>query len=184
MQVRVSMDIFEENTMYLKNFIKLYYAYEDIIYKFGFNGSNPRESIVAFAKPCDYLLQTIINAKLDMISFYSSISLINNLLRNKQYGLSFYAKDNQNMPSSFEFRMFNGTLDYNTILNLVNMSVCLTLNSKEELDMEKINYRIEEAKNKSIGYFSSIKEDKALEFSKTIFKEESSIDSFMLQYKK
>lgn len=184
LQVRVSNDIFEENNKYVYNFLKLYYAYEDIIYKFGYNGENPRESITTFAKPCDYKLQTILNAHYDSISFYSYISFINMVLLKKQHGLDFHDRNNPNMPKSFEFRMFNATFDFKTVLNEVNTVIALIKRAKNDIDMELINERINEAKYKPTNYFSAMKNDKAKEFANIIFDDEKSVNKFMMQYKK
>ena len=50
-QIHIGANIIENNPRYLLNLIKLWIAYEDIIYKFGYNGSKPRRAITSYAVP-------------------------------------------------------------------------------------------------------------------------------------
>ena len=188
LQVRVSSDLFKSNIEKLYRFLKLYLAYEDIIFKFGFNGSKPRESLMTFSRPCDYKLKGIVRPNFLNISYYSAISLLNNILFAKQHGLSFFDLDNRCRPSSIEYRMFNTTFNYNETINIINLAVCLLQKScsDEELDMDLIDSRLDHLskRRRTKEDYTELKENKAIEFANIIFNQEESKNNFLLQYKK
>lgn len=185
-QIHVSDEVFNNDYNRLYNFIRIYAAYEDIIYKFGYNGKIPREVLMQYAMPCIDELYNIIKNSKNIKDFNYLLELLNINIINKAYGLSFVDVNRRDQTSSIEFRMFNQTLDYQTILNEINMTCNLLLSHKKEIDYDLVDYRLEKQKENlyDIRNYSKINIEKAKEFSDIIFSNQESKDDFIKQYTK
>lgn len=181
----VSADVFKNKKKNLIKFLKLYLAYEHVIYKFGYNGSIPRKAMFDYAMPIrTRLLQFI--SQLEEAKDYKQV--VNILQRNfniqKTMGLNLgYIL----MPiNTVEFRMCNGSLDYDVILNEIELFCNLMLSCERELDEELIKHKIAKFRENSGSLldYAQVNMEDAKEFSNIIYLHDESKDRFMEQYKK
>lgn len=185
--VHVSAKSLGENPNILINFLKLYTAYEHIIYKFGYNGSNPRKVIDIYANPIrKILIDFILKYDNSEKEFYSLINGLTELVLAKRYGVNFgNVSCLKDFINTIEFRMCNGTIDPVVIQNEINLfcNLILSLNSNK-IDLEYLDYRI---KNLSSGPFDfreykKIYIDDAFEFADMIYSYDIDKEYFIKQY--
>lgn len=155
------------------NFLKLYAMYEDIIYKFSKGETlNYRDSLEMYASPIILILKGIISLDDEAV-----IEMFSN---NKRYGIIFKTEN----KDLIEFRTPNMT--NNTILwqnYITTFYYLIECASKHRFNNKEVDYYLENfQKLYVLEDYEKIKKQKALTFSKRIFK--SSIDqcSFMNQY--
>lgn len=180
----VSKDVFNNDYDVLVKFLKLYIVFEHVIYKFGYNGLREREALKTYAKDSRNILIDILKND-DSDEFYRLINGINNVIKAKERGINF-----QNIPhgigstNTIEFRMCNGTIDPIVVQNEINLFCSLLLSAKKDIDIEYLDYRIEDLKNKrtSLEMYRNINLDDAIIFSDIIFDDDLDKDYFMKQY--
>lgn len=190
MHCHVSSSVFENNTNYLRNFLKLLSVYEDIIYKFAFNGTVPRNSMSICAKPIRddlvYFLDKFYTTEFE--NYIKCIEL--KLTPCKTNGFNFknmYSLDGEtNLIKTVEFRIFNPSLDYDVILNNIDLSCNLMLSCKKDLDIDYLDYQIKKLRHEktTLEKYKNINEEKAIEFSNIIYETEESKKYFLNQYLK
>ena len=80
--------------------------------------------------------------------------------------------------------MCNGTIDPIVVQNEINLFCNLLLSSRKDIDIEYLDYRIEDLKNKrtSLEMYININLDDAIIFSDIIFDDDLDKDYFMKQY--
>ena len=80
--------------------------------------------------------------------------------------------------------MCNGTIDPIVVQNEINLFCSLLLSAKKDIDIEYLDYRIEDLKNKrtSLEMYRNINLDDAIIFSDIIFDDDLDKDYFMKQY--
>lgn len=175
--VHVSEDILKSRLKYLENFLKIYMLYEDIIFKFGFYGQNPRKVINTYSKPSSLKIYDILVNKT-----YSSYQELNRLLF--PFSSKFYSITKGEYKPTFEFRNCNGTIDPIIIQNNINLFCNLLESSKNKnIDIEKIDYDFNKFKLTLYSSLSLPKDiDRALEFSDIIFKNDLDKKYFLKQF--
>ena len=189
--IHIGSDILEDNPKYLSNLIKLWISYEDIIYKFGYNGDRPRKSINSYAYP----FYPYIN---ELNKFYKCNSVLD-ILRivgnERVYGINFknykdsYRKYGRRL-NTIEVRCPNGTLDPIVWQNNINFFIKLFLYAKSEsFDNKLINSRIKLSNypsrcNDATAIFAIKDLSKATELSDMIFTDDIDKKRFIKQYKR
>lgn len=164
-----------------KNLIKffiLYSVYEPIIYKFCYNGKNPRSSLFKYAQPCRNIICDLLD-DIENKSFQEMLDMVSEYIPFKMYGINYVPQLN-----TFEFRMSNMTLDFETILNELNMFCNLILSYQKQYDEEYINYKLKKIVYDDVNSYFLINEKEADEFSNIIFNNDKSKEKFILQYLK
>lgn len=192
--VHVCSKVFEDNSKYLLNFLRLWGAYENIIFRFLYGEyCNERPNILKYANPilndCLYILNIDckdiykIKSKLEhtrhqAVNFCNVKDFITYLIKN-----------------TIEIRVANGSLNPIIWQNIINFIISLIEYSKSENYNETlINNRIylneqlynsfkDEAKYLiDIEKYSKIYEDQALELSDLIFNTNLDKVNFLRQY--
>ena len=179
--------VFGDNSEYLLNFIYLWMAYEDIIYRFG-NGEflNSRKIINEYAGPITYKYQEIFSN-----GYPSSTKDILTALKlsEQNLGLNFfhyylYFNNLTTKKNTIEFRAPNGTLEeviWQNNINFFGKLIEAALNT--DLDIEKMNYYIDMVKTDDlINEYSKVNFSKALELADMIFEKNIDKLNFLRQY--
>jgi hypothetical protein len=177
----------------LKNLLKLWIVYEDIIYRFGYGETDIyRPALLNYAKP---LSSNFAITTDEMLKKLEDIETKRDLLRlvsyEKNYGLNLtnvtkepLRKDDIIKPT-IEVRIYNGTLNENIIQNNVRFNMnLLNYCKKENFDNEFIEYRIKNFKRNFINDSIFENPEKADELSKLLFKDELDRLKFLKQYYK
>lgn len=177
--IHTDKHIFKNIQEYI-NLLKLWMVYEDVIYRFSYGEiDTPRMLITRYAQPIGYYIYERL-AKLNRIE--TEKQLLQLLHYERKYGINLTNID-RNEKKTVEIRTYNGTLNEKIIQNDVLFNINFLNYSKEEnFDKEFINYKVK--KYKAIFLGESVKEntDKAIEFSKLIFKNELEQLYFLKQY--
>lgn len=177
----------------LKNLLKLWIVYEDIIYRFGYGETDIyRPALLNYAKP---LSSSFVITTDEMLKKLEDIETKRDLLRlvsyERKYGLNLtnvtkepLRKDDIIKPT-IEVRIYNGTLNENIIQNNVRFNMnLLNYCKKENFDNEFIEYRIKKFKRNFINDSIFENPEKADELSKLLFKDELDRLKFLKQYYK
>jgi hypothetical protein len=177
----------------LKNLVKLWIVYEDIIYRFGYGEKDIyRPSLLNYAKP---LSSSFIHTTDEILEKLDTIETKKDLLRLLNYerknGLNITnitkepINENDIIKPTIEVRIYNGTLNENIIQNDIRFNMnLLNYARKENFDNEFIEYKIKNFERNFIN--DSVKENYQIsdEFSKLIFKDELDRLKFLKQYYK
>lgn len=182
--------VFEDNYKYLLNFIFIWMAYEDIIYRFG-NGEmlNTRRSADSYAIP-------VINRFKDLFFSQDMPKNLRKFLRNfktgsLELGLNFYhyyAYYNHEMDTknTVEIRCPNGSLEETIWQNNVNcFGKIIQRSLSDDLDLTRLYYNIDSLAcqdSEILARYSKINLDKALEFADLIFDNNLDKLNFLKQY--
>lgn len=177
----------------LKNLLKLWIVYEDIIYRFGYGETDIyRPALLNYAKP---LSSSFVITTDEMLKKLEDVETKRDLLRlvsyERKYGLNLtnvtkepLRKDDIIKPT-IEVRIYNGTLNENIIQNNVRFNMnLLNYCRKENFDNEFIEYRIKNFKRNFINDSIFENPEKADELSKLLFKDELDRLKFLKQYYK
>ena len=194
-QIHIDGDIIEENPKYLINIIKLWIAYEDIIYKFGYNGSTPRRAINSYASPL-----VTYYSKLEDIEKCNTIpEILDIIAHDRNYGINFknlmnaYKKYNKRSLNTIEIRCPNGTLDPVVWQNIINFFVKLLLYAKsDDFDSKVVDGLLSDIKppvnkilyNNLVNEYSVVNIKKAESLSNLIFTDNVDKKRFLKQYKR
>ena len=190
-QIHIGANIIENNPRYLLNLIKLWIAYEDIIYKFGYNGSKPRRVITTYAVPL-YMYMHHLNRLEKGTSMIDILEFIGN---DRNYGINFKnlknsCKSNGKYLNTIEVRCPNGTLDPIVWQNNINFFVKLFNYAKNDnYDTKLINERINLSNyprriDDAPTVFGIKNISKAEELSDLIFTDDLDKEYFIKQYKR
>ncbi len=189
--IHFSSDILENNPKYFYNLMLLWSAYEDVIYKFGYNGEGPRIPTSSFATP----IYLDFEYKKPFIKTASCIEeIFHNCKFKKNYGLNFcnffHSFIDDGYKSTIEVRSPNGTIDYDVWINNINFFMHLFQFAKSNnLDIEKLEYMIFDNNYppllyEAVNYFNNVNIGKAYELANMIYDKTSDKEKFIKQYKK
>ncbi len=188
--IHIGSSTFQAKYQYWYNFLALYAAYEEIIYRFAFGEYlNGRKGIVEYAQNCKshfiYYLnkvkyQDIINKHL-----YYSESIFGNMQQNRNHALNLTnVKDtcrNTN-KNTLEFRVINGTFEEIIWQNNINLILNMVKYAKSDnFDINLIKNRFN---NVEYSEYAKIHFDKAIEFCDLIFNNNLDKVYFLRQYLK
>ena len=190
--IHIGIQSFKKNKKYLLNFIKLWVAYEHVIYRFSYGEKDyPRKLLCEYAAPYAYRLSEClleINNKKDY-SFDDIIDYIYDIGETGicfRYGLRFnYSSHNPLRKDTIEIRCPNGTLNEKVWQNNINFFTKLMLYSvSDNFDEEFINKKIKNYKYIYIDDYSHIYLEDAIELVNLIFTKEEDKLYFLKQYLK
>ncbi len=190
--IHIGSHILGDNINYWKNFLKIWAAYENIIYRFGSDGKMIRPNIFKFACPVANYLWYFVNSDKSLSEILKMLSF------DKNQGISFqnvniYKCEKYKRNNTLEFRSPNGTLDVITWQNNVNFFIKLLLYCKSvKFDDELVNKRYNLKKDKynllnpkvykSLMFYNDIYINEALELSDLIFDNNLDKLNFVKQY--
>lgn len=164
------------------NLIKLWIAYEDVIYKFSYGEADiPRRIIYCFARPFgqERNIKEIIQ-KLDTIETLKDLMIL--IRYERKYGLNITNLLNEN-KKTIEKRTSNGTINKIIIQNDARFTLnFMNYAKKENFDEEYINYKLK--KYEPINIESEANDEKAHDIANRIYKEEIDKLYFYKQYYK
>lgn len=185
LHVHVDSSVLEKDTELLIKFLKLYALYEHVIYKFSYNGANPRQSIQMHADYCKDLVLQILNSIRLNDEFLDTVRKMNMDILAKKHGINFAnINDFELATNTIEFRMFNPSLDPVIIQNAINLVCNLLLSAKKELDMQYLDYKLKQKRKISFEEYSKIYMQDAQDFCNIIFDNDIDKTYFMRQYLK
>lgn len=177
----------KEDPNKLLNVFKLWVAYEDVMFKFGY-GKNAvaRESLLCYSKPIAETARKIINdiSTEDFKSMLDSLFLSKRRAINIQNMRDFYLLNES--KNTIEFRNANGTLDPIVWQNLINTFCKFVLYSASlDFDEEFVDYKIDSGERPYFGPsngYSEINFERALELADLIFDNIIDKFNFLKQY--
>lgn len=174
------------------NFIKLWQAYENIIFRFSYNEFlQHRACITQYSEP----IRNHLKEMLDIYNSYdiNSITTSDVLKDVPQYKYSAVnfihtsLSDTPKRRKTIEFRCANGTLDYIIWQNNINLFVKLLLYSRnKDFNSDIVDKRLLTDENTSLGlkYYSEIYLNQALELADLLFNNNLDKIYFLKQYLK
>ena len=179
--IHIGSNIFQKNSIYFLRFIKLWCAYEHIIYRFSYGEyAYARPSIPKYAPPINEKVKYLINIlHLSYEDQYFKLAAI--LSQGKNSGLNL---SNINKPDkdTIEFRSPNGSLNPNIWYNNFNLFKSLIEYAKNpEYNEQLISFRL---KQNYDALENKIYLEQAMELSNLIFKTEREKLVFLRQYLK
>ena len=190
--IHISSAIIKNNVRYFINFLKLWVAYEDIIFKFGYNGLEPRKDILNFACPM-YKYYFEHSKELEKCSSFEQMFEIpiwdewNSInIENFKYAHI----NNTNYKSTIEIRNPNGTLDPLVWQNNLNLFIKLIkYASQDGFDEDKIinvimHSHYASTYQKALKDYMIIDIKKATDLANLIFKDDIEKHYFLKQYQK
>lgn len=179
--VHMGDQILDDNITYWLNFLKLYSAYENILFRFSYGEYEcERESLYEYAHPIageieNYLESLDSSEKANiwgLIIFFSS--------RYKSCGISV----RKPLMDTIEFRSANGTLNPIIWQNNINFyEHFLRYSTSPNFDYGKINYR-NKNQDSSLENYNRINIEQALELADLIFDNNLDKINFLRQYLK
>lgn len=188
--IHYGAQVFQNNYKYLLNFIFIWMAYEDIIYRFG-NGEmiNTRQEANLYAIP-------VINRFKDIIINNGLPKNVRSLLKNfktvsLELGLNFYNyfayyTYKTNTKNTIEVRSPNGTLEETIWQNNINFFGKMIQKAlSDDIDLNRLYYNIEHLNYRDdeiLTKYSKINLDKSLEFADFIFDNNLDKFNFLKQY--
>ena len=162
------------------NFIKLWYIYEPIIYRFSYGEFNrERESIFSYAASVRNIFRVLI---MHEYNYKNSFDIVQYLSSRRRLGINFqniYSKE------TIEFRCPNSSLDPVIWQNNVNFFAHLLDKANNvEIDEEKIQYilRYYTDKHKNVADYTKIDLNNANELANIVFDNEIDKLYFLRQY--
>lgn len=177
--IHIGAQIFEGNKNYLINFLKLWIIYENVIYKMGYAGKEPRSLIYENAKKICFLLRDIIWEIDDTSDYYTLVSKLIRIFNDGINGINFMKMKYETFlyDNTIEFRYPNGSLEPFIWQNNVNFIIKLINYAKsDDFDIDLINYRIIN------DDLLVCRDDKALELANLIYSNDRDKLAFLYQY--
>ena len=194
--INIGSQIFGNNSLYWKRFLKLWSIYENVIYRFGYGEFLTYFPFITYsAKP---ISKTVLN-KIDLIdSYVDSFDVIHSLYEKgmnidflKKNAVSFFSMyefDNYDFLQNgcrVEFRNFLGTLDSVIWQNNINFIIKLMLYCKsDDFNEDILNSRKKEiiGINGELFAYSKVYLEQAIELSDMIFNNNLDKIYFLRQY--
>ena len=190
--IHISSSILNNSSINFYRLFKLWVAFEDIIFKFSYNGNDARKNIFLFAAPM-YKMFFEYQKDMELASNMHDIFKLD--FSDRNYALNFenYMKVYKGIKkdkNTIEIRCPNGSLDpiiwqnnVNFFIKLINYAV------SDKFDEEKIKYYINnnhysDILSMSFNTYSNINMDKANILANLIFKGDIDKYYFMEQYTK
>lgn len=190
--IHVGSNILNDKKENINKLIRLWVAYEDVIYRMGYNGEGPRQSISTYASPLYYRFSQYEENLNNAIDIDDMLKLA---MFTRNAGINFSNYHNfidsiSKCKNTIEFRSPNATLDPVVWQNNVNLFIHLMLYaSNDNFDHELINYRLDN--NLYPPFTTSACKDynnpdfeKAKELADLIFTDDEDKEYFHHQYKK
>ena len=181
--VHVNLSVFEQDSIALLTFLKLFSVFENIIFRFGYGEQEESNfNVQMFSKPSSQLIHDYIPNM--SYSFDENISNLQQILTCKSYSLNFHTHDNKVKNDTLEFRMFNNTFNPIIIQNYISMvgnMIDSVVNKRIDLDMLDYVYS-QYINNKTLDSYSHVDSSSAIEFSDLIFSHTVDKDYFLKQY--
>lgn len=183
--IHIGTHILGKNNQTIRNFIKLWATYENVIYRFSYGEFlNPRCNTYLFFEPVAKKLFEVINDK----DFYSKhfFEVINICNLHKSYGICFSNIKNRQKEkdNTIEIRCPNGTLEPIIWQNNINFFMKLMLYSKScNYDNDIVEKRKNIIEKENVSY-NQIYVDQALELADMIFNNNLDKVYFLRQYLK
>lgn len=190
--IHIGSSILQNNSINWLNFIKLWSAYENVIFRFSYGEYiNARKNIQKYAMPIandlyNYYKKLI---KLEGLNLMMILPYLNNQ-RNQAVNfqnVKVFAKFDNKIKNTIEFRCFNGTLEPTIWQNNLNLLLSLLEYSKSSnFNNELIDERIIKNLNENIEFskYDDIYLDEALELCDLIFNNNFDKVYFLRQYLK
>ena len=176
--VHIGDQILDDNITYWLNFLKLYSAYENILYRFSYGEYEcERASLYEYAHPIASEIEKYLDSTekpniWSLIIFFSS--------RYKIGGISV----RKPLMNTIEFRSANGTLNPIIWQNNINFyEHFLRYSTNSNFDFDRINYRMKNQEF-SLEYYNKINIEEALELADLIFDNNLDKINFLRQYLK
>ena len=165
------------------NLIKLWYMYENIIYRFSYGEyEKERKLIHSYAQSNRSILYDIITHE----NYFKRTEDILTIIKcERKYGLNFQNLDKE--KQTFEFRCPNSTLNPVIWQNNVNFFVnLLKICNDVEIDEDKLNYKLKAENNirQNIKEYNKIDLNEAIELADIVFQNEEDKLYFLKQYVK
>lgn len=184
--IHIGSNVLEKNPEYFKNFLKLWYTYEDILYRFSTGEDRYiRKSAYHFAKS----IREIINnnrIRIDLIKTDSQLKTVLYHLTTDRYKSVNFSNTNgirNRGIDTIEFRCPNGSIEETIWQNNVNTFTKTLLYSKSDnFDQEFINFKFYEKDDCNMEYFYFMDIQRALEFADLVFEKEIDKMNFLRQY--
>lgn len=202
--VHIGMQILGNNPKYWANFVKLWMAYENVIFRFLYGEYvTPRNGILEQARPISLdLINKLdrINDRATKVTAYDMFKLLDageNFKERRKRAINFtnvsklapYQYDSEGYMRTIEFRSPNGTFDPIIWQNNVNLLVHLFMYAKSDnFDEDKIIRRMKQILNdgipSNIYKYSYIYIEQAIELADLIFDNNLDKVYFLRQYLK
>lgn len=189
--IHISGSILENDVKKIYNLFKLWVAFEDIIFKFSYNGPEARDGIFIFAAP---IYKIFFEYKNSLEQAYSIHDLTRLDFSDRNYALNFEnfinAYNRKTDKDTIEIRCPNGTLDATVWQNNINFFTKLIYYAvSNEFDKEIVNYYIKNNNYPSLLFeafnvYSLTNTEKAKVLSNLIFTSNIDKEYFMEQYTK
>lgn len=181
--VHVSDEPFCLSNENLFKFIMLYVTYEHIIYKFGYNGPNPRLALSKYAYPLREDLIKLLEIMNIDFDYFRNIKIISDKLEKKIYGLNFYnIVKTTSKTDTIEFRMCNGTIDPIVIQNEIDLFCNIMLSLYKDIDVDFLINKIENNYFTDLNEYGNINLKDLFKFVDLVFESDESKNRFILQY--
>lgn len=190
--IHIGSSILQNNSIYWLNFIKLWSAYENVIFRFSYGEYiNARKNIQKYAMPIandlyNYYKKLIQLEGLNLMKILPYLNNQRNQAVNFQ-NVKVFAKFDNKIKNTIEFRCFNGTLEPTIWQNNLNLLFSLLEYSKSSnFNNELIDERIIKNLNENIEFskYDDIYLDEALELCDLIFNNNFDKVYFLRQYLK
>lgn len=173
------------------NFLKLWQAYENIIFRFAYNEFlQHRSCITTYSEPIRNYLKEILDIYNSYdISCITTRDVLKDVPQHKYCAVNFIHTtiDTPDRRKTIEFRCANGTLDYIIWQNNINLFVKLLLYSRnKDFNNDIIDKRLLTDENTWLGlkYYSEIYLNQALELTDLLFDNNLDKIYFLKQYLK
>lgn len=179
--IHIGANIFENNSRYFLRFLKLWTAYEHIIYRFSYGEyAYARDTLFVYAKPVSSEYKRLIKSlNLTYQDKFANLKFIFNL--GKKRGLNLSNMGNPD-KDTIEFRTPNGTLNPNIWYNNFNLFKSLIEYAKNpDYNEDLINFRLSQTYD---VLDNKIYFEQAMELGDFIFKTEREKLVFLRQYLK
>lgn len=184
--IHVGSNILEKNPDYFRNFLKLWYTYEDILYRFA-TGEDLfiRHNAYHFAKS---LRETINNSRIriDLIKTDTDLKTVLYHLTSDRYKSVNFSNTNNirnKNIDTIEFRCPNGTIEEAIWQNNINTFTKTLLYCKnKDFDKELIDFHFFGKEDCNMRYFYFMDIERGLEFADLVFDKEIDKLNFLRQY--
>lgn len=182
--IHVGANILNKKEENIKNITKLWYVYEDIIFRFGYGEYlNYRPNLYAYALP---IRDEYLNIQ-KQLKYFHYLEFLYRGSRNKSLNFKKTTLNNSKYKNTIEVRCSNGTLNEIIIQNNINFfAKLLTYGVNENCDKDKLDDLISKIKLKDtdLDNFHLIDINRALELSDLIFDNNLDKIYFLRQYLK
>lgn len=184
--IHIGSNILEKNPIYFRNFLKLWYTYEDIIYRFTAGEDlNIRKSAYHFATSIREAIHNN-SLRIDLIKSENELKTVLLYLTYDRYKSVNFTNTNgiRKKPiDTIEFRCPNGSIEEVIWQNNINALTKILLYSKNEnFDKEFVDFYFYRKKDLNMKYYDFMDIERGLEFADLVFEKEIDKMNFLRQY--